>query len=549
MWKKVKTQPVAYFSFLNGGKGDSKNAFDHELYKDTGSGRVLVARMDYNGSGGYCYRYLLFKGMDDFIQHVIECKPVERTFYACLEPHLPVGLFCDQELERDRHALGSTEASKQNRLGYQQALCRLMHVDPNNHAKPDAKDEELSAAYNQYQFDAHSSALCWSIRLCLELVYQRCLLTHWYVLCADRPGKKYSRHVHAPELWFPQGVHQLYELMKVLIPMQTLLLGNEDLMLAQDIRVNTKNRLMRMAGQRKEPTIDNKPLVAHHKEMSEDLSPEQWLRVSMVTQPKTDRLAPLQPLDSLFAAEQLLNRSVWEPMLQPSAEPVLSAPVLELAMSIAECKPRWLSTEIFSVVCTHFDKPENLKNPLHRQRALQYCFMVVRYYSPLDKAPPSICQRLATLNKLCVPLEQSRDSPLQLCMWREFTMLAKCMFNFRYSSMLFREQEDQRWSRRGMSCQQMFALVMGPLRWALFSAGHYRSYDALDQCEFTMKQQWSTTDQEQQEDLLLNAVQLSLSESVEQSFLQSYDQLFDSVRCRDLGAQSLCSFTMPSGAQ
>lgn len=132
-------------------------------------------------------------------------------------------------------------------------------------------------------------------------------------------------------------------------------------------------------------------------------------------------------------------------------------------------------------------------------------------------------------------------------MWREFTMLAKCMFNLRYSTMLFREQEDQRWSRRGLSCRQMFALVMGPLRWALFSAGHYHSYDSLDQCEFGLSQRWSSTEQVQQEDLLLNAVQLSLTETMEQSFLQSYDQLFDSVRCRDLGAQSLCSFMMPGG--
>lgn len=524
-WKAQRTQPVASFNFLNGGESPQHNAFEHPLYKQKQSGRVLVASMECGARdpSKFHYVYHLFRDMPHFVRHVLEREPKRRSFYAVTEPHGPVMLFCDQELERDRHTLGKTDASKLKRHQYRESLCQLCGVPV------DSNDAVLDAAYAQYKFDAHSALLCWTIRLCLELLYCRCLQTHWYVLCADRPGKKYSRHVHAPELWFPSGIHQLYRTMKCLAPMQAALIQCDPVMLGQDPAVFTMNRLMRMWGQRKEPTLASPPLVAHARE-STDLDLEQGLYISMTTAPRTERLAPFCDLQELAALERSLDEQVWQPIA--AGEPLDARHALYTAMQLAKCRPHWLNDDRFAPVTAAFDQPQLFAWPVLRQRALNLCFLVLRYYAT-GPEPPAIYQRMVNMHKLCLPLDITDELPSHISVWRELAMLSKCLFQLQFTSMPALPQQDRRWARLGYTTRQVFALVMGPVRYALYGDRVYRSYQELDRCEFTDSSMGPEQDRAR-----LVAVAEQLTDTGESQFLSLYNAVFAAPT--DFSAQSIC---------
>lgn len=412
------------------------------LYRDPDA--MLVTRMERSNEHSY-YRYDFYANLDAYVRRCVEHQiaraalgqPAMLSDYCMLRRRYPVTLYLDLELELERHTLGKTERSKQKRADYTAQLEHLLGGTP----------------YASYDFDRHAAQICWALRCCLEALYGRSLQHRWAILQSHRAGKKYSLHVHVPTLAFcrsidPQekreGVVELHDVVTAVLPWLTALLGPLP-MLAFDGSVYTRNRNMRMAFSRKEPTNEAPPLVPHYGPHLGD-DGERWLRATVVTHPEPD--ATVLPSLAALVAERV--------QFYTSGDALLASVGSEVIRAAFEVAPR-------SLLWT---------------RALQLAMLALRYYDDGVKTV-ALEVRIANLARLASPTRNTQDSPYGISVWRELVALCKCMFAVDITVVEYRTIIDRRWTHAGMLPHQVFALCVGPVRFACLPEQRRCSYAEL----------------------------------------------------------------------
>jgi hypothetical protein len=367
---------------------------------------------------------------------------------------LPVSLFFDMERELQRFD-SRNAAAVAKQVEYSACLRRFLELSPV------CTDAELLDVYNRLNFTQVAAAISWAMRAALEALYGVSLCTEWLMASGDQPGKKFSRHTHAPRIVW-SGVDALNCVMILTRHCCRALLG-DDVMPTLDPAVYTPNRNFRLFFNRKMAELSAVPLTPCFG--SRDSATE-WVRATLTGKPPTDHIA-MCTLDELAVRQQQCQLQVWRPCYnEPETGPWRPAfDVVSQALQLLEIRPTWLSDDQLRPLAKMFDASGTA--PLQRVRALHYLTLALGYYRNAAEAPEGwVDAQLPLLSALCYESHSPGSYSMGLSLLTEALQLCCCLFRIepRASEHSFVWLE-RHWNHHGLMPDEIFAMCVGPLRY------------------------------------------------------------------------------------